>query len=125
MVRILLGMCVGRNTHPRQHDPPIQTADNGLARKTRYHCILRIVEWPRHVVRALFSGRRKQREVHMQTRHPVTALSILLLAGSPTLASADVLNMGGTWNADGSWTGLASLETVSARQSLSFCSNYA
>jgi formylglycine-generating enzyme required for sulfatase activity len=35
-----------------------------------------------------------------------------LLAGVSRPARADVLNMGGTRNADGSWTGLASLETV-------------
>ena len=38
------------------------------------------------------------------------AVAALLIAGS---AQADVFNMGGTRNPDGSWTGLASLETVS------------
>ena len=39
------------------------------------------------------------------------AVATLLIAGSGS-ARADVFNMGGTRNADGSWAGLASLETV-------------
>jgi hypothetical protein len=41
----------------------------------------------------------------------LAGLMAILLAGG-TGQAADVFNMGGTRNADGSWTGLASLETV-------------
>jgi formylglycine-generating enzyme len=49
----------------------------------------------------------------MKTPHLTIAVPCLLLASfAGRSAWADVLNMGGTRNADGSWTGLASLETV-------------
>jgi hypothetical protein len=38
-----------------------------------------------------------------------------ILAGSWLPLAADVLNMGGIRNSDGSWTDLASLETVTVK----------
>jgi hypothetical protein len=39
-------------------------------------------------------------------------MMVALAVMTASVAHADVFNMGGTRNADGKWTGLASLETV-------------
>ena len=53
-----------------------------------------------------FAWRRRKRAT------AATGATLILLASLAGIAQADVFNMGGTRNADGSWNGLASLEMV-------------